>query len=88
MTRSIGVALACVLAASAASAEQVLREIAWGPLEQQGALSVAEVRPPDAETPFEHLVVTNGPEPRTIKLLTLASPGITQPRYALSGQIR
>lgn len=88
MKRSIGVALAVVLVASAASAEQVLREIAWGPLKQQGVLPVGEVRPADKETPFEYLVVTNGPEPRTIKLLTLASPGITQPRYALSGQIR
>ena len=88
MKRSIAAALAVGLVASAASAEQVLREIAWGPLERQGVLSVGEVRPADKETPFEHLVVTSGPEPRTIKLLTLVSPGITQPRYALSGQIR
>lgn len=88
MKRAIGVTLAVVLVAAAARAEQVLREIRWGSLKQEGALSAGDVRPPDGEAPFERLVVTGGPEPRTVTLLTLPSPGITQPRYALAGQIR
>jgi hypothetical protein len=88
MKRLIAAALGGTLVATAATAEDVLREIAWGRLKQEGLLSAGDVRPADAEAAFERLVVANGPQPRTLTLLRLEAPGITRTRYALTGTIR
>jgi hypothetical protein len=63
MTRTFGTALASLVLAAAAPAQEVLRR-------------------------FEPIVVADAAGPRTTRLLTIADPGITQPRYALVGQVR
>jgi len=86
--RLAGAMVTWALVATAASGEETLREISWSRLKQEGGLAVGELRPAESGSPFESLLVTNGPEPRTATLVTVDNPGITKPRYALTGQIR
>jgi hypothetical protein len=88
MTRTLGTALACLLLATAARGDEVLREISWSALKGDGLPSAGEVRAAGGDAAFEHLAVASAPGPRTIPLLALPRPGITRARYALVGQVR
>jgi hypothetical protein len=86
--RWMGALVVCALAAAAQAAD-VLREISWASLKQEGALQGGEVRPPDGSAAFDYLEVKNAePSARTVTLFKLDRPAITKSRYALVGDVR
>ena len=88
MTRLVGALCLCVLAAPSPAAD-VLRVISWGELQREGAVVGGEVGPAGPSAAFEHLVVSHtASQPRTVRLLTVESPGITRSRYAITGEVR
>ncbi len=86
----IGLSLAGqLLSAKASTAEEVLREISWSQLEKEGKVTSEEVIPPDDQVPFECLTIENrAGNGITLTVLTVESPGITESRYAVIGEIR
>ena len=81
--------ISLTLCASAVHAQQTLRQISWPNLKEQGSLTVGEVLEPHHTTPFATLRLHNPKsEARTFAILTISEPGITAPRYALTGKVR
>lgn len=81
--------LSLLVAAPAVFAEEVLRELSWSKLRQEGKLGGGEILPSSATTPFEQVKVVNGQgQPRLVTLLSLQAPGISRERYAIIGQVR
>ncbi len=90
MTSPIAMVSLLVLA-SAAPAEETLREISWSQLEEAGQLQAGLVVPASDETSFEHLKVVcppGGGEMTTVNLFTITGPGVTRLRYAVTGKVR
>lgn len=87
--RSLTAVLSVAFLASAAFAEETLRQISWSELKAEGKLSGAEVLPPDDQDPFERLRVVNAKEqPLTATVLTVEDPGVGGPAYAIKGEVR
>lgn len=81
--------LSVALCTCTVSAEEVLREISWLELRDQGELSVGEVIEANDSVPFERLKVDNSVGvPQTFAVLSISEPGITSSRYAITGKVR
>jgi hypothetical protein len=87
--RTILLALSLLVWGSFGFAGEVLREFSWLELKEKDALADGEVIRSQEPGVAEFLKVANLQDaPRSIHVLTLESPGITRPRYAIAGQIR
>lgn len=81
--------LSLLLCSSAAFAEELIREVSWQEMATEGRLSSGQIVPPEGERQFAALRIENpNPKPVTVTLLALDEPGVTQPRYAIKGQVR
>jgi len=80
---------ACValLAASAAPAEDVVREFAWDAIKAEGRLGACEVIPPGPDAPFHALRVVSD-KAQTVTILTIDSPDARGRNFALDTQVR
>ena len=80
--------LSLILFTRTASGQQILREISWSELQNQGRLEAGQVIEPENTTAFTQLKVQN-PESgaKSFEVLTISDPGITAARYALSGMV-
>ncbi len=90
MTRLIASSLlvAVLALASAAPAAETLREISWTGLRDAGQLAAGEALPDDSEMPDQLKIENPTNEPRSITLLEIENPGITEAQYAIVGKIR
>lgn len=87
--RTWGVVLGVLMLASAAGAEEVLREFSWATLHARGKLAGGELMTADRDTSFASLAVeNNGQGQATIPVLTIDNPGVTEATYAVRGQVR
>lgn len=75
-------ALVLVLLPAIASAEELLREVDWA--SAKPAEGIVEVLDGTSWLRLEN----EGDDPRAFRLTVLESPEITQPRYALAGEVR
>lgn len=89
LVTTLAVALSPLCFAGTAQAEELLREIRWDELAGAGKLSVGELIDSGHPEGFRALRVENRQNNAAVlTLLTLENPGITEPQYALSGEIR
>ena len=71
------------------SAEEILREVSWAALQQEGRLAAGTVLPSDGQTTFARLRIENRDgQPLAVTVLTLERPPITSARYAITGTVR
>jgi len=71
--------------------ERLVREISWQELEKSGQLKAGKVisAPVGSKGPAEQLQVENpGSEPKTVQVIALDSPEISEIRYAVLGSVR
>src|SRR5262245_8010203 len=88
MTRWIAT-LSLALWASAASGEQVVRDLPWGAPAVERPPDAGVVHPADATAGFPYLRVTQADDaPARVTVLTLDAPGITGFPYAIAGSVR
>jgi hypothetical protein len=75
---------------SAASAEDVVREVSWAEAEQSGQREgVERITPSGPGAPPEALKIENHqPQAKTVRLLTLPEPGVGKLVYAIQGVVR
>jgi len=64
------------------------REYKWDELQKAGQVSGGTVMPPEPGSSFYRLKVAGSKGGGSVTVLTIDRPGITAPRYALSGQVR
>ena len=87
--RTLAVVVAVVLTSSACLARETLREVSWTRLKQAGGLGAGTLLPADETAGFERLAIeSQGGEPSTTTVLTIAKPPITSRSYAIAGQVR
>jgi hypothetical protein len=80
--------LSFVLWASAASGEEILRDLSWG-TQAAPPPTVGTVHAPDATAGFPYLRIAHAEDvPTRVTVLTLDSPGVTGFPYALAGSVR
>ncbi|HUW20410.1 MAG TPA: hypothetical protein VMW16_14020 [Sedimentisphaerales bacterium] len=71
------------------SGEEVVREISWAQMQNQGKLTVGQVIETNRAAGLEQLKVENPQsESRTFAILSISEPGITSSSYAVTGQVR
>ncbi len=83
------IGLGLLLSAPVVYAEEVLREVSWSAASQTGTTPGGEVLPATGPVSFEQLKVENAQgQLRSVRVLSLQTPGITRARYAITGQLR
>jgi hypothetical protein len=89
MKRLVASSLIILGSASVGLSEELLREISWAEREKTGQLPSGEVVSGQPPAPTEQLRIENREDsPKSVTLLVLDNPGITQRQYAVTGQIR
>jgi hypothetical protein len=87
--RTFPLLLTTLLCVSLLAGEEALQEISWAALKAGGKLAAGEVLAKDDAIKAEPLKVENdGAAAKTITILTLDKPGITQAQYAIVGQVK
>jgi len=89
--RLMALALICIFAfAAAANAEQTLQTFSWDELKAAGKLPAnIEVVPKGDKNPFAAIkVVSTSSQPKSVTILVVENPGITESTYAIVGQVR
>jgi len=68
---------------------ETLREINWDKVSGDGKAISGQLLPPNEQARFHHLKVANAEaQAKTETVLTIDSPGVTSPVYAIAGQVR
>lgn len=81
--------LSLVLWCSMAFSAETLREISWEKVSGVGSATGGQLLPPNEQARFYHLKVDNAQaRATTATVLTIDSPRVTSPVYAITGQIR
>jgi len=89
MTRATIATISLLVICIPASASEVVREISWSDVSKNGELLSGDVVPATGEGFAEVLrIARDVSDPTTIPILSIDSPGITAPKYALVGQVR
>jgi hypothetical protein len=87
--RLIAAMLIVLGSASVGMGEEVLREISWRELKEEGKLAVGQLETGQPPAPVEQLKIENPDDaPRTFALLVIDDPGISEAQYAVMGRVR